>query len=163
MEIQTKNNYDIDNKKINTEIKSMFSKISECVMWNVYEKPNLAYYNGKKITNKKLNEIILEKTEINKILIVPCQRDSYYYENIDLGFDEISYKTLFNILYQFYKKPIDINYLKSIPNDISEYVSDAIKKIKNEPVSRIDLIGNLCRFEGVRKLYDNIYRLVMGS
>ncbi len=68
MEIQTKNNYDIDNKKINTEIKGMFSKISECVMWNVYEKPNLAYYNGTKITNKKLNEIILEKTEINKIL-----------------------------------------------------------------------------------------------
>ena len=159
----TKYNYEIDNKRINTEIKIMFSKMSECVMWNVYEKPILAYYNGKKITNKKLNEIILEETKINKILIVPCQRDSAYYENIDLGFDEISYKTLFNILYKFYKEPIDINYLKSIPNDISEYVSDAIKKIKHEPVSRIDLIGNLCRFEGVKKIYDNIYRLVMGS
>ena len=159
----TKNNYEIDNKRINTEIKIMFSKISECVMWNVYEKPILAYYNGKKITDKKLNEIILEKTIINKILIVPCQRDSAYYENIDLGFDEISYKTLFNILYKFYKEPIDIKYLKDIPNDISEYVSDAIKKIKHESVSRIDLIGNLCRFEGVRHVYGNIYRLVMGS
>ena len=158
-----KNDYKIDNKRINTKIKIMFSDMSECVMWNVYEKPNLAYYNGTKITNKKLNENVLEKTEINKILIVPCQRDSAYYENIDLGFDEISYKTLFNILYKFYKEPIDIKYLKSIPNDISEYVSDAIKKIKHEPVSRVDLIGNLCRFEGVKKIYDNIYMLVMGS
>ena len=137
--------------------------MAERVMWNVYEKPTLAYYNGNKITNKKLNEIILEETKTNKILIVPCQRDSAYYETIDLGFDEISYKTLFNILYKFYKEPIDINYLKKIPNDISDYVDDAIKKIKHESVSRIDLIGNLCRFEGVRKLYDNIYRLVMGS
>jgi len=159
----TKNNYNIDNKRINTEIKIMFSKMSECVMWNVYEKPVFAYYNGIKITNKKLNEIILEETKINKILIVPCQRDSMYYENIDLGFDEISYKKLFDILYKFYNKPIDINYLKKIPNDISMYVSDAIKKIKHEPVSRIDLIGNLCRFEGVRKIYENIYRLDMGS
>ena len=37
------------------------------------------------------------------------------------------------------------------------------KKIKHAPVSRIDLIGNLCRFEGIRQVYNNIYRLVMGS
>jgi phage anti-repressor protein len=159
----TKNNFEIDNRKINTEIKIMFSKMSECVMWNVYEKPVLAYYNGTKITNKKLNEIILKKTKINKILIVPCQRDSAYYENIDLGFDEISYKTLFDILYKFYNKPIDINYLKKIQDDVSMHVSDAIKKIKHEPVTRIDIIGNLCRFEGVRKIYENIYMLIMGS
>uniref|UniRef100_A0A6C0DY54 MSV199 domain-containing protein n=1 Tax=viral metagenome TaxID=1070528 RepID=A0A6C0DY54_9ZZZZ len=157
------NNYVIDNKKINTEIKIMFSKISKCVMWNVYEKPSLAYYNGKKITNKKLNKVILEQSRANKILIVPCQRDSEYYETIDLGFDEISYKTLFDILYKFYKEPIDINYLEKIPNDISEYVSDAIKKIKHEQVNRNDLIGNLCRFEGVRNVYGNIYWLIMGS
>ena len=53
--------------------------------------------------------------------------------------------------------------MKKIPNDISDYISDAIVKIKNEPVSRIDLIGNLFRFEGVRKVDDNIYRLVIGS
>lgn len=163
MEGGTKNKFNINNKRINTEIKIMFSKMAECVMWNVYEKPTLAYYNGNKITNKKLNEIILEETKTNKILIVPCQRDSAYYENIDLGFNNISYKKLFDILYNFYREPIDINYLKKIPNDNSDYVSDAIKKIKHDPVSRIDLIGNLCRFEGVRKLYDNIYRLVMGS
>jgi phage anti-repressor protein len=158
-----KNNYVIDNKKINTEIKIMFSKISKCVMWNVYEKPALAYYNGKKITDTKLNKIILEQSRANKILIVPCQRDSEYYETIDLGFDEISYKTLFDILYKFYKEPIDINYLEKIPNDISEYVFDAIKKIKHEQVNRNDLIGNLCRFEGVRNVYGNIYWLIMGS
>jgi phage anti-repressor protein len=157
------NNYVIDNKKINTEIKIMFSKISKCVMWNVYEKPSLAYYNGKKITDKKLNKVILEQSRANKILIVPCQRDSEYYETIDLGFDEISYKTLFDILYKFYKEPIDISYLEKIPNDISEYVSDAIKKIKHEQVNRNDLIGNLCRFEGVRNVYGNIYWLIMGS
>lgn len=158
-----KNNYKIDNKRINTKIKIMFSKMAECVMWNVYEKPKLAYYNGNKITSKKLNEIILEESETNKILIVPCQRDSAYYDTINLGFDEISYKILFDILYKFYKEPIDIKYLKKIPNDISEYVSDAIIKIKHEPVNRIDLIGNLCRFEGVRQVYNNIYRLIMGS
>jgi hypothetical protein len=124
----TKENYEIDNMRINTEIKIMFSKMAECVMWNVYEKPNLAYYNGKKITNKKLNEIILEESQTNKILIVPCQRDSAYYENIDLGFDKISYNTLFDIFYIFYKEPVDIKYLKKIPNDISVYVSNAIKK-----------------------------------
>ena len=159
----TKKNYIIDNMRINTKIKIMFSKMAECVMWNVYEKPRLAYYNGNKITSKKLNEIILEESETNKILIVPCQRDSAYYDTINLGFSEISYKILFDILYKFYKEPIDIDYLKKIPNDISQYVSDAIKKIKHEPVSRIDLIGNLCRFEGVRQVYNNIYRLVMGS
>jgi len=159
----SKNDYEIDNKRINNEIKIMFSKMAKYVMWNVYEKPHLAYYNGNQITNKKLDEIILEGSKNNKLLIVPCQRDSVFYETIDLGFDKISYKTLFDILYKFYKEPIDIKYLKKIPNDISEYVSDAINKIKHKPVNRIDLIGNLCRFEGVTKICDNIYRLVMGS
>ena len=132
-------------------------------MWNVYEKPNLAYHNGKKITSKKLNEMIIEKTTMNKTLIVPCQRDSEYYENINIGLDKLSYKSLFDILYKFYNEPIDVEYIKKIPNDISDYISDAIKKIKHEPVTRIDLIGNLCRFEGVRQIYENVYILIMGS
>lgn len=158
-----KKKYIIDNKKINAELKIMFSEMSESVRWNVYEKPRLAYYNGKIITDKKLNEIIIHKSYINNILIVPCQRDSEFYETINLGRDSISYKILFNILYKFYKEPIDINYLKKIPNDVSKYVSDAIKKIKHKSVSRIDLIGNLCRFERIKKVYENIYILVMGS
>jgi len=158
-----KKKYIIDNKRINTKIKIMFSEMSESVMWNVYEKPKLAYYNGKQITDNKLNEIIIQKSYINNTLIVPCQRDGEYYENINLGSSEISYRTLFNILYKFYKQPINIDYLKKIPNDISEYVSDAIKKIKHKPVSRVDLIGNLCRFEGIRRVYENIYILEMGS
>lgn len=155
--------YIIDNKKINAELKIMFSEMSESVMWIVYEKPKLAYYNGKIITDKKINEIIIHTSYINNILIVPCQRDSEFYDTINLGRDSISYKTLFNILYKFYKEPIDINYLKKIPNDVSKYVSDAIKKVKHKSVSRIDLIGNLCRFEGIRGVYENIYILVMGS
>ena len=107
-----KNNFEIDNKKINTEIKILFSKLSLCVMWNVYEKPNLAYHNGKKITSKKLNEMIIEKTTMNKTLIVPCQRDSEYYENINIGLDKLSYKSLFDILYKFYNEPIDVEYIK---------------------------------------------------
>lgn len=158
-----KKNYIIDDKKINAELKIMFSEMSGSVRWNVYEKPRLAYYNGKIITDKKLNEIIIHKSYINNILIVPCQRDSEFYETINLGRDSISYKTLFNILYKFYKEPIDINYLKKIPNDVSDYVSDAIKKIKHKSVNRIDLIGNLCRFEKIRRVYENIYILVMGS
>ena len=156
-------NYIVNNKRINTEIIIMFSKLSESVMWNVYEKPTFAYYNGKKITDKKLNEIIIQTSNINRILIVPCQRDSEFYDIINLDHEDISYKNLFNILYKFYKEPIDINYLKKIPNDVSKYISDAIKKIKHKSVSRIDLIGNLCRFEGIRRVYDNIYILVMGS
>lgn len=158
-----KKEYIIDNKKINAELKIMFSEISETVMWNVYEKPKLAYYNGKIITDKKLNEIIIHTSYINNILIVPCQRDSEFYDTINLGRDSISYKKLFNILYKFYKEPIDINYLKKIPNDVSDHISDAIKKIKHKSVSRIDLIGNLCRFERIKKVYENIYILVMGS
>ena len=43
----------IDIKKIDSDIKKMFSEMCECTMWNMYENPLNAYYNGKKITTEK--------------------------------------------------------------------------------------------------------------
>ena len=46
---------------------------------------------------------------------------------------------------------------------MDDYVRDAINKYKKEKVYRIDIIGSLCRYEGIYKIYDNIYRLILGS
>ncbi len=139
---------DIDIYKINNDIKISFSRMCECVMWNLYDKIEDAYYNGKKISSKKLNEIIIPDTYIKKILIVPCQRDHEYYEIIPLASKEYTYKELFEILFKFYnKEKLDMAKLKKIPDDILGYVRDAIKDIKNKSIYRIDLVGNLCRYE----------------
>lgn len=154
----------LDYKKTNTEIKILFSYLSESVRWNLFDKYNEAYYNGKKMTNKQLEKNILPKTENNKILIVDCHRDSLFTETINLGYDAINYKNLFKILYNFYnKEKLSLEYLIKIPNDIDDYIKDAIKNIKNgKNVYRIDLIGNLCRYEGIY-IKNNIYKLVLGS
>ena len=154
----------IDMYKINNDLKIYFSKMCECVMWNLYDKPYDAYFNGKRITTKKLNEIIIPETYISKTLIVPCQRDSEYYENILLSPMKITYKELFIMLYNFYnKEKLDIKQIKQIPNDVSGYIKDAIKDSKKKSIYRIDLVGNLCRFEGVQQISENIFRLKLGS
>ena len=153
-----------DMYKINNDLKIYFSKMCECVMWNLYDKPYDAYFNGKRITTKKLNEIIIPETYISKTLIVPCQRDSEYYENILLSPMKITYKELFIMLYNFYnKEKLDIKQIKQIPNDVSGYIKDAIKDSKKKSIYRIDLVGNLCRFEGVQQISENIFRLKLGS
>jgi phage anti-repressor protein len=161
------NKKDIDNfdeYKINNDLKIYFSKMCDCVMWNLYEKPEEAYFSGRKVTPKKLNEIIIPESYINKILILPCQRDSEYYENLSLSFKKYTYKELFMLLYDFYnKEKLEIKKLKQIPNDVSGYVKDAIKDSKNKSIYRIDLVGNLCRFEDVRQISENIYKLILGS
>ena len=53
--------------------------------------------------------------------------------------------------------------LKQIPNDISGYVKDAIKDSKKKSIYRIDLVGSLCRFEGVEQISSNIFELNLGS
>ena len=154
----------IDTKKIDLEIKKLFSKMCECVMWNMYEKPSNAYYNGKIISSKKLNEIILPKSISNRILVVPMHRFEEHEEFIELSNENITLKKLFNILFNYYnKEELTIEYIKKIPNDIDDYVKDALKKIKTEKVYRIDIIGSLCRYEGIREIYNNIYKLILGS
>lgn len=157
-------NINIDIYKINDEIKIYFSKICKCVMWNLYDNFDDAYFNGKKITNTKLNEIIIPKTSMNKILFLPCQRDSEYYESISLLPKQFTYKELFIILFNFYnKEKLNIKQLKQIPNDINDYVKEAIKNNKYRQIFRIDLMGNLCRFEGIRQNSSNIFELLLGS
>ena len=46
---------------------------------------------------------------------------------------------------------------------MDNYVKDGIKKYKTEKVYRIDIIGSLCRYEGIYKISDNLYRLILGS
>ena len=156
--------YIIDTKKMDSDIKKLFSKICECTMWNMYENPLLAFYNGMKITTKKLNEIIIPESISNNILIVPVQRFEKYLEHIDLSNKDITLKNLFNILFKYYnKEELTLEQLKRIPNDIDDYVKDAKKKIKTDKVYRIDIIGSLCRYEGLYKITNNIYKLALGS
>ena len=84
---------------------------------------------------------------------------------MNLGFDELSYKDLFNILYKYYnKEKIDLKFIKKIPDDIDYYKEIAINKIKlGEKVYRINLIGTLCRFENIKHISKNIYKLMLGS
>jgi hypothetical protein len=155
----------INYNNIDKVLIKIFSFLSHSVMWNMYDNPNKAYFNGKKISNKKLKEIVLPESLINKLLIVPVHRYDEFTEIINLGFDEISYENLFKILYKFYnKEKIDLKYINKIPDDIDYYKEIAIKKIKlGDKVYRINLIGTLCRFENVKHVSKNIYKLMLGS
>lgn len=161
-------NYMIDNYEINEEIKKMFSYMSEAVRWNLYDAPTEAYYDGKLVTETKLNELILPKTKSDKLLIVPLQRYEEYVETILLTKNAYSYKQLFEILYSHYQKQIDITFLKKVPNDSWNYVGDAMKCLqhnKNKIIKKIDIMGNLCRFEGIKKYNksSDMYYLILGS
>jgi hypothetical protein len=153
----------INIKKINNKIAKMFSY--SCIMWNMYDKPNKAYYNGKKITGKKLKEIVLPNTYLDKLLIVAMHRFEENVEVINLGNEKYSYLKLFNLLYKYYnKEKLDIELIKKIPTDIDDYKKDAIKKYNlGEDIFRIDIIGSLCRFENIKLINCNIYKLVLGS
>lgn len=156
-----------DMKKINTEIKILFSELSESVRWNLFDAYDDGYYKGKKMTKKHLQKVILPKTDMNKIIIVDCHRDYNFNETINLGYNAITYEDLFKTLYDFYnRQELSLEYLQAIPNDILDYVKDAIKnKKKGQKIYRIDIVGNLCRFENIYPLDtdNNIYKLVLGS
>lgn len=157
----------LDYKKINTEIKILFSELSENVRWNLFDSYDDGYYNGKKMTKKHLQEIILPKTETNKILIVECHRDYLFNEIINLGYNKITYEELFKILYNFYnKEELSLDFLEKLPNDYYDYVKNAIKnKKKGKKIYRIDLVGNLCRYENIYTIDSkyNIYKIFLGS
>ena len=149
---------------IDERITKMFSKMSEDVRWNFYRKPSDAYYNGKKITEKKLNDIILPSTYFRKKIIVPVHRFGEYIEIIYLDECKITYKQLFNILYKFYNEQIGLKQLQQITNDVDDYVKDAIIKAKTgKIVYKKDLIGSLNRFEGLYEIEDSLYLLTVGS
>ena len=131
----------------------------------MYDNPNKAFYNGKKIIDKKLKEVILPKSYLDKLLIVSLHRFEESVEVINLGNEKYTYLQLFNLLYKYYnKEKLDIEYINKIPNDIDNYKKDAIKKFNSgKDVFRIDLIGSLCRFENIKLIDCNIYKLVLGS
>lgn len=81
----------IVNKKDNDKIKKQFSRLCECVRWNLYNDPRQAYDNGKKISEKKLNSVILPETIRDKILIVPVSRFEEITDYIILRKNEITY------------------------------------------------------------------------
>jgi hypothetical protein len=117
------------------------------------------------MTNKHLQKEILPKTDNNKQLIVDCHRFGLFTESINLGYNKINYETLFKMLYKFYnKEELSLEYLIKIPNDMDDYVKDAIHNIKHgKKIYRIDLLGSLCRYENIVNINDNIYKLVLGS
>jgi hypothetical protein len=166
--IKFKNDEDyLDYKKINTQIKILLSKLTIDYRWNLFDSYDKGYYNGKIMTKMQLKKIVLPQSESNKILIVPCHRDNLFNEIINLGYEKINYKLLFIKLFNFYNTvELDLEYLINIPNDIYDYIKDSIKnKKKGKKIYRIDLIGNLCRFEGIDIIdhENNIYYLNLGS
>ena len=125
MQNNMQNGGSIDIRKIDEKITKMFSRMSEDVRWNFYREPQDAYYNGKKITEKKLNDVVLPSTYFRKKIIVPVpgqaklgplasqqvekvHRFSEYIEIIYLDECNITYKQLFNILHKFYNEKIDL-------------------------------------------------------
>jgi len=136
-------------------------------MWNLFESVENAFYHGKKILNNKLNTIILPKTNSNKIIILPCHRFEEYYKYIELSRKKYSYRELFSKLKKFYTKTeLLLKELINIPDDIDNYKNDAIKLIKNnKKIYMIDIMGSLCRFEGIRTIenFEHIFYLILGS
>lgn len=136
-------------------------------MWNLFESVENAYYNGKKISNNKLNTIILPKTNSNKIIILTCYRFEEYYKYIELSRRKYSYRQLFSKLKKFYTKTeLLLKELINIPDDIDNYKNDAIKLIKNnKKLYMIDIMGSLCRFESIRNIenFEHIFYLILGS
>jgi hypothetical protein len=133
-------------------------------MWYLYEHPSEAYYNGRKVSSNKLNKIILPESISDKMLIVPVHRFEEYYEYINLSKYNITLKQLLKILFNYYnKEEITLQQLKLIPNDIDDYVKDAIKKHKTEKIYRINIVGSLCRYEGICEIYNGVYKLNLGS
>ena len=153
--------------QLNTEVKEVLSDYSDNIMWNLYEKPEDAFYHGKKITNKRLNSIALNETISNKLIILECQRASEYYRYLELKTKAYTYKELFEKLHNFYcNTKLTLEELKLIPNDFHDYVKDAIKDIKkNKKIYLIDIMGSLCRFEKIYNVfnYDHVYRIFFGT
>lgn len=56
---------------------------------------------------------------------------------------------------------------KKLLNTVSidrEDVDIIRKRVKNnKPVYPIEIVGNLCRYEDIDEISDNVYRLVLGS
>jgi hypothetical protein len=97
------------------------------------------------------------------MLIVPVHRFEEYNEYIDLSNDNITLNKLLDILFNYYnKEEMTLEQLKKIPNDMDNYVKDAIKKIKTGKIYRINIVGSLCRYEGIKKIDGNVYKLILG-
>ena len=158
---------DMTPNQLNTKVKETLSFYSDNIMWNLYEKPEDAFYHGKKITKKKLNSIALDVSISNKLIILECQRESEYYRYLELKTKSYTYKEFFEELHKFYcNTKLTLEELKLIPNDFHDYVKDAIKQIKkNKKIYLIDIMGSLCRFEKIYKVsnYDHVYRIFLGT
>lgn len=158
---------DMTPRQLDTQVKELLSFYSDNIMWNLYEKPEDAFYHAKKITTKKLNSIALDESFSNKLIILECQRASEYYRYLELKTKSYTYKEFFEELHNFYcNTRLTLEELKLIPNDYHNYVKDAIKEIKkNKKIYLIDIMGSLCRFENIYKVsnYDHVYRIFLGT
>jgi len=159
---------DMTPNQLNTTVKESLSFYSDNIMWNLYEKPEDAFYHGKKITKKRLNSIALDVSISNKLIILECQRASEYYRYLELKTKSYTYKEFFEELHKFYcNTKLTLEELKLIPNDFHDYVKDAIKEIKKnkKKIYLIDIMGSLCRFEKIYKVsnYDHVYRIFLGT
>lgn len=163
---------ELDKIRLNSDkqVKILFSKMGKNIKWNIYEDPTEAYDSGKKISQSKLNKVVLPKTMNNKIIMLNANRDYEYYEHITLPKKEITYKELFTAIYNFFNEKLTLEQLKKIPNDTSDYVKDAIKDVKKRKVvRRKDIMGSLCRYENIRKFersnmyLNDVYIVSMGS
>ena len=99
-----------------------------------------------------------------KKIIVPVHRFGEYIEIIYLDECKITYKQLFNTIHKFYNEKINLKQLQQIPNDVDDYVKNAITKAKTgKTIYKKDLIGSLNRFERLYEIEESLYLLSVGS
>ena len=161
----TKKEFDEFHKKMLQDIKIMFSDMGCCVMWLLNESPLNAYYCGKLITKSKLDSVAIKKNFFKMSLIVPISRDESAHASLTIKKSGVTYMQLFTLLYDYYNKhELSLEELHSIGNDGWDYVKEAIASIKKgKRKYLIDIMGDLCRFENVRKIRENTYMLILGS
>jgi hypothetical protein len=161
----TKKEFDEFHKKMLQDIKIMFSDACCCVMWLLNESPLNAYYCGKQITKSKLDSVAIKKNFFKMSLIIPVSRDESAHVSLTIKKSGVTYRELFTLLYDYYNKhELSLKELYEIGNDGWDYVKDAIARVKKGKTQYlIDIMGDLCRFEDVRKIRENTYMLILGS
>lgn len=156
-------------KNLLIRIKISFSEYENSMKWLLFEDIKEVYFEGKPIKKKKLNEVVLEETLSDKIIMLPVHRFSEYYEYLILSKDAVTYRELFTKLYEYYNKEMTLDEINKVSDDNFDYKKNAIKKYKKgEKVNRIDLMGDAIRYEGIKRItnydrLDNLYFIYFGS
>jgi intergrase/recombinase len=125
--------------------------------------------------NGELNEIILTIENGSKLKLPYHYLDENFYE-IKLEQKKYSKQEILDIIYKFYNSTISEKEFEKLKNCIkfkytmssleviaSDLIIGAIsKKEKNNDVNRVDIMGSRVIFEGINKVNDETYEVLIG-